>query len=273
MMNKVGFIGLGDIGKPMAKCLLKAGFQLTVCGHIRKEPVEELRGLGADVVRFPKEVAQASDIVITMVRDDTQTEEVIWGHEGVMRGVKPDSAIIIMSTVSPLLCQRIASEAGKKGVGVLDAPVNGGTPAAEAGILTISVGGKRELLDVCRPVLEAIGSNLFHFGKVGMGQVAKLSNNIIASANIFAATEGLALGVRSGIDLEHLLEFVRVSSGNNWAVEHWNLISALKEVHKSGGTLDMQYKDMGLALNVAKEAHVELPLMAFTMQLDLGRLP
>ncbi|MBI2867814.1 MAG: NAD(P)-dependent oxidoreductase [Chloroflexi bacterium] len=272
-MKKVGFIGLGSMGKPMAKRLVAAGFPLTVCGHTRREPVEEMKMLGAKEVKTPKEVAQASEVIITMVRDDAQTEKVIRGEAGVMDGIKSGSAIIIMSTVSATLCQQIAGEASTKGVAVLDSPVSGGTPAAEAGTLTFMVGGSEGVLSDCRPVLEAMGKNIFHLGDLGMGQAAKLANNTIALANVFVATEGLSLGTRAGIKQERLLELIRVSTGNSWVIQHWELIASLKKAHRPGGSLDMMYKDIALALDLAKELHVDLPLAALTMQLNVGRLP
>ena len=121
MMKKVGFIGLGDMGRPMAKRLLKAGIPVTSCYHIRREPLEEIVNMGATAVSLPEEVARASEVVITMVRDEAQTSEVLWGQEGVMNGVKPSTIILIMSTLSPSFCQKAASEANKKGVGCVEA--------------------------------------------------------------------------------------------------------------------------------------------------------
>ena len=273
MMKKVGFIGLGDMGKPMAKCLLRAGVPVASCYHIRREPLEEIVNLGATEVSSPEEVARASEVVISMVRDEAQTSEVLWGQKGVMSGAKPGTIILIMSTLSPLFCQKAASEAGKKGVGMLDAPVSGGSPAAEAGTLTIMVGGKEQLLEDCRPILEAMGKNIFYLGDIGMGQAAKLANNVIALAGICAATEGLALGVKAGVDLDRMLEIVRVSSGNSWVIEHWKLISALKKAYKPGAPLDIMYKDLELALDMARELQVDLPIAALATQLDVGRLP
>jgi len=272
MAKKVGFIGLGMMGKPMAKCILKAGFPLTVFDAV-PAPVEEMRGLGAAVASSPKEVARASDIVITMVRDDAQTQQIVLDKSGVLEGAKAGSAIILMSTLSPLFCQRVAAEASKKGVGVLDAPVSGSAPAAEAGTLAIMVGGKEELLKECRPVLEAMGKNIFYFGNVGMGEAAKLANNTIVLVNIFAATEGLALGVKAGIDIKRLLEMIKVSTGNSWVIERWDLIAGLKKSYKPGATMDIMYKDMSLALKLAKELNVDMPLANLATKLDVGRLP
>jgi len=272
-MKKVGFIGLGDMGKPMAKRLLKAGIPVTSCYHIRREPLEEIVNLGATAVSSPEEVARASDVIISIVRDEAQTSEVLWGQEGVMNGVKPGTIILIMSTLSPSFCQKAASEAGKKGVGVLDAPVSGASPAAEAGTLTIMVGGQSQLLEECRPILEAMGKNIFHLGEIGMGQAAKLANNVIVLTGICVATEGLALGVKAGVDLDRMLEIIRVSSGNSWVIEHWELISILKKAYKPGGTLDIMYKDLGLALDMARDLQVDLPISALATQLDVARLP
>ena len=145
MATKVGFLGLGEMGKGMAKNLITRGCDLTVF-DVREEPVNELKQMGAKTAGTPSDLAAASEVIFTMVRDDAQTEEVMWGKDGILEGIKSGSTIIIVSTASPSLCQRLAKEAGKNGVGVLDAPVSGAKAGAEAGTLTLMIGGDTSLV-------------------------------------------------------------------------------------------------------------------------------
>lgn len=270
MTEKMGFVGLGNMGKPMSKNLLKAGHPVVVF-DIREEPVKELEAFGAKPAQSPKEVAGASDVVFSMVLDDLQTETVILGKEGILQVAKKDSVIIITSTVSPSLCKRVANEARRKGVGVLDAPVSGGSMGAEAGTLTIMVGGDGKLLKRCRPILEVLGKIILHLGSIGMGQVAKAANNAMLHHNIFGAMEGLNLAIKAGIKLERMLELVRSSTGNSWAIEHWDHYSSLKK--KGPPALDIPYKDLKIAIDIGKEVGIDMPLASFCLQRDLYRLP
>lgn len=270
MTQEIGIIGLGNMGKPMAKKLLKAGFHVTVF-DVRKEPLRELQGLGASIAGSARELAQASSTFFSMVLDDPQTEAIMWGEEGVLEGARASSVIIITSTISPFLCRRIAEEAAGKNVGVLDAPVSGGPMGVEAGTLTIMVGGDEKLLESCRPILEVLGKNIFRFGSVGMGQVAKAANNAILHYNTFGAMEGLNLAVKAGIKLERILELVRLSTGNSWLVEHWDIYSSMKK--KGPPSLDIPYKDLNIAIDIGREVGVDMPLASFCLQLDLYKLP
>lgn len=270
MPTKVGFIGLGEMGKGMAKNLVKKGFDLTVF-DVRDEPVNEMLQLGAKRAKTLKELAAGSDVLFSMVRDDAQTREVILGKDGILNAMKSGASLVITSTVSPSLCQSIAKEAAKKGVGVIDSPVSGAKAGAEGGTLTLMIGGDAALVKKLEPVLQAISANRFHLGGIGMGEVGKLGNNMILFSSMAAATEGVAFAVKAGIDPKTFLAFVNVSTGNTWVSQRWDAFVGLKKDHSPTATLHMMYKDLGLGLSYSKEIGVEVPMMSELGKLDLWR--
>lgn len=272
MATKVGFVGLGEMGKGMAKNLVKKGFDLTVF-DVREEPVNELVQMGAKKAKTPKELAAASEVVFVMVRDDAQTTEVILGKDGVLNGIKNGSTIIITSTVSPSLCQKIAKEAAKKGVGVLDSPVSGAKTGADAGTLTLMIGGDESLVKKMGPILQAISANRFHLGGIGMGEVGKVGNNMILFSSMAATTEGIAFAVKAGIPIKAFLDFVNVSTGNNWVSQRWDYLAMMKKDKSSTATLHMMYKDLNMGLAYAKEIGVDMPMISQFGKLDLWRSP
>lgn len=268
MVERVGFIGLGDIGLPMAKCLVKRGFQVTVCGHVRRQPVEEMKREGAAEAASPREVARASEVFISMVVDEAQTEEVLRGAQGALGGLSSGSVLVLMSTVSPAYCQRVAADCAQRGIGFLDAPVSGGSRGAEAGKLSVMVGGEEAVLERCRPVIEAMGNKIFHFGGVGMGEVAKLVNNTMSMVNFFVACEVLTLGIRAGIPMERLFPMLRVSSGNSVAIQSWDHLAWIRNQERTGARPDLMHKDLGLALELALGLGVEMPIIRTAMKQD-----
>ncbi|MFC2065879.1 NAD(P)-dependent oxidoreductase [Chloroflexota bacterium] len=258
--KRVGFIGLGKIGKPMAISVLRQGFDLTVLGHIRPEPVEELRGLGAKVALSPAELAQASDFIITMVLDTSQTEQVIFGEQGLYEGIKPGTNLIVMSTLEHQFVLDLPHRMEDKGVAVIDAPVSGGTAGAEQGALTIMVGGEEKAFEACRPVLKAMGKNIFHIGGIGSGMIAKLVNNLIMAVSLSGIKEALSLGAKAGIDPGVLLEVVKVSTGRSQVVEnYWKVY----EPRIRDGSLLVR-KDLKAALELSSQIGVELPVVTLT---------
>jgi 2-hydroxy-3-oxopropionate reductase len=198
-MEKIGFIGLGIMGRPMARNLLKAGFELVF--HARRtEVVAEMEAAGGKAAPSSKAVAETADIVITIVTADAQVREVILGPDGVLAGSWPGSLIVDMSTISPLTIREIAGEAAGRQVAVIDAPVSGGDTGAEAGTLTIIAGGQPEDVERCRPLFEAMEKqeSIFHVGPLGAGQTVKLVNQVIGGVNMAMIAEGLCLGVKAG---------------------------------------------------------------------------
>ena len=276
--KKVGFVGLGTLGKPMAKNLVGRGFELTVIRHIRPEPVEELKTLGAKVAASPKELAQSSDFIITMVRTTAQTEEVIFGKDGLWDGMRAGTTLIIMSTIAPKFVQEAWRKANEKGVAVLEAPVSavGGVSAAEKGTLTIMVGGDAKVFEECRFLFEAMGKSIFHIGDVGSAMVAKLANNTMLALNMFGVLHVLRLGVRAGVSPERLLEAIRVSTGKSWVVENWGryegYVRDYRENPRGSVLATTVDKDVGLALELAKEVGVRLPMVALISHLDIGEI-
>jgi 3-hydroxyisobutyrate dehydrogenase-like beta-hydroxyacid dehydrogenase len=270
-MNKtIGFIGLGNMGEPMATHIAKAGFALTVY-DLRPEPLRALEKLGAKVARSPQEVGEQCDIIETIVVNDAQVEEVILGKDGggVLAGARPGTIIVIHSTVHPKTCQRIAALAKDKSVGVLDAAVSGAEAGARAGTLTLMVGGDPALLEVCRPVLTVIGKHIFHMGEVGMGEVAKLANNLMAIVNMQSTREGLRLARLAGIEEQKMLEVVKASTGNSWAVQSWEAMRQVVQHYTTGpkGMAQVGYKDISLAVAVGHDVGASLPVAALVSQL------
>lgn len=271
--KKIGFVGLGNMGEPMAWNLVKKGYQVTVVYHTRKEPVEKIKAMGANVASSLKEMAEGSDVIISVVRDDAQTDKVIYGENGIWEGVKEGSIIILSSTINPLHCQEIAAAGKEKGVSVLDAPVSGARNASEAGMLTFMVGGDKAVFEECRPIFEAMGENIFHLGDVGMGETFKLVNNFMLFANMASASEAVALGLKAGLDLKRLLDVVKVSTGNSWVVQNWDSLVKLRkdyEQRKLASTLGMMYKDAGLGFKLAKDLGMRLPIAELVSQADIS---
>ncbi len=270
MTPKLGFIGLGEMGKSMAKNLAKKGFDLTVF-DVREEPVNELIQMGAKKASSPKELAAATEVVFVMVRDDTQALEVVLGKDGVLKGMSSGSTLILTSTISPSLCQRLAKEAAKKGVGMLDSPVSGAKAGAEAGTLTLMIGGEESLVKKMEPILQAISANRFHLGAIGMGEVGKLGNNMVLFSSMAATTEGIAFAVKAGIPIKTFLAFLNVSTGSTWVSQRWDAMAMLKKDKGPTATLKLMYKDLSLGLSYAKEIGIDLPLVSRLDQIDLWR--
>lgn len=270
MNKKIGFIGLGNMGQPMAVNIVKAGFDLTVY-DVRPEPLHELEQLGAQVAGSPQAVGEHCDIIQTIVVNDAQVEEVILGKDGggVLAGARSGSIIVIHSTVHPKTCQRIAALAKDKGVGVVDAAVSGAESGAKAATLSLMVGGDPSHVEACRPVFNAIGSNIFHIGDVGMGEVAKLANNLMAILNMESTREGLRLARLAGIEEKTMLEVVRASTGNSWAAQSWEVMREVAAQYTTGpqGMAQVGYKDISLALTVGHDVGASLPVAGLVSQL------
>jgi 2-hydroxy-3-oxopropionate reductase len=264
--TRIGFIGLGVMGKPMAKNLMKAGYSLVVWKHINPKPVNELVAAGAQEASSPKQVAEMSDIVITMLPDSPEVEEVILGKNGVLEGSRKAMTIIDMSSISPSAAKKIACEVEKKGVEMLDAPVSGGEPAAIQGTLTIMVGGKETTFDASLGVLQAMGKTITWIGDIGTGQVAKLSNQIIVALNIAALSEAFVLGAKAGIKPQILYQAIRTGLAGSNVLEA-KLPKILERDFKPGFKIRLHYKDLKNALEAARELNVPLPFTSLLQQI------
>jgi 2-hydroxymethylglutarate dehydrogenase len=253
-----GFIGIGQMGKHMANRILEAGHGLTV-HDINKEAAAPLLKKDAKWADTPEDVARSCRVVISSLPTPKDVEQVVYGANGLKRGWQPGDIYIDMSTNSPSMIRRIAADAAAMGVLVLDAPVSGGTKGAENGTLSIMVGGDAAALEKAREVLETMGQKIFPVGKVGCGNTAKLVNNLISLACNSISAEGFALGVKAGIDPGVLLEILKVSTGNNWCAQQYPH-TTFKGNFEPGFKISLAYKDINLALDLARENGVPVPV-------------
>ena len=260
MADKVGFIGLGDVGLPMAKRIVNHGYDVTVCSHLRREPVEEMKRLGAKEAKTPRDVAQASDVIITMLRDDNDTALLVLGPGGLMEGARKGSAIIMSSTLSPDLCRRVGEAGSTKGVGVLDAPVTGTRMRAATGELGIMVGGEKELMEKYRPILETMGK-IIYCGSLGMGQIVKLVNNMALMIVVQGTYEAISWGIRNGADEKLLVDLMKLGTANSWVVQNWEFVKSMN-VDPPPVTFYLGAKDLEYALAIGHRIGQACPLAA-----------
>ncbi|MGE0824716.1 MAG: NAD(P)-dependent oxidoreductase [Candidatus Binatia bacterium] len=268
MTTRVGFIGLGNIGKPMAINVAKAGFNLMVY-DLREEPRQELVAVGAKVARSAQEIGAHGDIIELVVVDDAQVEAVTLGEGGVLNGAKPGSVIAVHSTVHPKTIRKLAELAKAKNVTVIDAEVSGGERGAYAQTLCYMVGGAKSAFEKCQPVFATSGANIFHLGDLGAGAVAKLAHNLIVYVNMLAASEGMRLAETAGLDLEAMQQVVHAGAAQSRIADNWAVQRKLKDTYTSGpqGLLQLMHKDLRLALELGHDLNVPLPGAALTQQL------
>lgn len=269
MAEQIGFIGLGIMGKPMARNLLKAGYEVTVY-DIVGEAVEELVTDGAQRASSSKEVAEKNTKIITMLPDSADSEAVILGPEGVLEGAKPGSQIIDMSSIAPLVSRRIAGECAQKGVEMLDAPVSGGEPGAVNGTLAIMVGGKQSVFDECYDLMKVMGANVVLTGDIGAGGVTKLANQIIVAANIEGLSEALVLSQKAGVDPARVFDAIRGGLAGSAVMEAKGPMM-LDRNFNAGFRVRLHQKDLRNVLQTAQELNVPLPVTALVQQM-LGSL-
>ena len=267
---KVGLIGLGIMGAPQARNLIKAGFALTVATRTpgkAEKFAEENASLGkVTAVQTPAEVASDSDVIITMVTDSPDVVAVAKGEQGIFATAKPGTIIIDMSTISPQVTRELAEEAKAKGLFWLDAPVSGGEKGAIEGTLTIMVGGETEALERARPVLEAMGKRITHFGSVGNGQSAKLCNQIMTAVNMLSVCEALTFGAKAGLDLATLHQALTGGAANSWSLEILGK-KMIERDFKPAFMVKLQQKDLRLVLDAANDNHTPLPAAALAHQM------
>lgn len=266
-VRRVGFVGLGIMGRPMALNLIKAGFSLTVNTRT-PSTMQPVVDQGATVATTPAEVAAASDMVIVMVPDSVDVELVCSGPSGLLAGAKPGLVIADMSTISPSVTRALAARAAERGCGWLDAPVSGGEAGAIAGTLTIMVGGEPAEFARARPVFEAMGKRVTLIGPTGHGQTAKLCNQILAAVNLLASCEALALAAKAGLDVERVHEALTGGAGNSWAFQNLGR-KILDRDFEPAFKVKLQQKDLRLVSEAARELHV--PVFASEMVHQLLR--
>jgi len=264
MTGKVGFVGLGIMGRPMARNLLAAGYELVVHNRSRGK-AEGLAEEGASVADNPKEVAESCETVITMLSDSPQVEEVLAGENGVFEGVGEGALLVDMSTISPVVAKELAAEARERGASMLDAPVSGGEPGAEAGTLSIMVGGSVENFDRAQPLFEVMGTTVVHVGDSGTGQVVKACNQIVVALTIEAVSEALVLGSKAGVDPAKVIEVLSGGMAGNKVMEVRGE-KFLKHEFDPGFKLELHRKDLGIALAAGREYGVPLPVTGIVDQ-------
>ncbi len=262
---KIGFIGLGIMGKPMAKNLLKAGYQLVVY-DINPDPVKELAAAGAEAAASAKEVAQKTDVVVTMLPNSPHVKAAVLGPNGVLEGSKPGMIIVDMSSIAPLAAKEIAAKAAEKGVEMLDAPVSGGEPKAIDGTLSVMVGGKKEIFEKCHGILSKMGASLVLCGDIGAGNTTKLANQIIVALNIAAMSEALVLGAKAGVNPETIFKAIRGGLAGSTVLEA-KAPMLLSGNFKPGFRIELHIKDLANAIETGHEVGVPLPLSSQVMEI------
>ena len=271
--TRIGFIGLGIMGKPMARNLLRAGYPLVVYNRSRAA-MDELAAGGAQTADSPRQVAERSDVVITMLPDSPDVESVIAGTSGdaadsVLAGCRPGMLLIDMSTISPVVARALAKAAGARGAGMLDAPVSGGDVGARQGTLAIMAGGAREDFDRALPILQTLGKTITHVGESGAGQVVKACNQIVVALTIEAVSEALVLGSKAGVDPGVVLQVLSGGLAGNKVMEVRGP-NFLRHDFTPGFKIALHDKDLGIALAAGHEYGVPLPVTAMVEQMLLA---
>lgn len=257
-MERIGYIGLGIMGRGMAHNILRAGFPLTVWNR----SAERLSGLveaGATAAKSPSDAAANCDIIFICVSDTPDVEQVILGENGVIHGAKKGALVIDTSTISPKATREIAAQLAERGISMLDAPVSGGSEGAEKGTLSIMVGGESAAFERAAAVFKSIGKTITHMGPSGSGQATKLVNQILCVANMLAASEALLLAQASGLDLKNTLQAVGGGAGGSWMLVNRGPQVAARDF-RPGFTIDLQQKDLRLVLEAADELGLPLSL-------------
>lgn len=264
-MQNIGFIGLGIMGLPMARNLMKAGFRLSVVAGHAAEAVEELAAAGATVAATPREVAAAAELVVTCLPDTPDVAAVVAGHDGLLDGAKRGLIVVDHSTIAPMAARDLAAECARRGVAFLDAPVSGGQQGAIAGTLSIMIGGDADAVERARPVLEAMGKKIVHVGASGAGQFTKACNQIICAITWQAIGEGMALGVKAGVDPAKMLEAVSAGAARCWALEV-RTPRLLDGDFQPGFMARLQHKDLVIATEAGKRLGVPLPVASLVTE-------
>ncbi len=264
MALKIGFIGMGIMGRPMARNLLRAGHQVTVYNRTRAR-AEELLADGAKVAATPRDCAQGNEIVITIVTDSPDVEAVVLGKDGAAETLPPGATLIDMSTISPEVTRSIHARLKEREIGFLDAPVSGGDIGAQKGTLTIMVGGDQPVFDRVKAVFEPMGKRITFMGPSGSGQVTKACNQILCALNMLGVCEALSLAERSGLDLEKMHQVVTGGAANSWALENLGK-RILQGDFNPGFMVKLIQKDLGIVLDSAKDLRLPLSGTALCQQ-------
>jgi L-serine 3-dehydrogenase (NAD+) len=271
-MTTIAFIGLGHMGLPMARNLLKAGHDLRVFDLV-PAAMQELATEGAQATTNALEAVTGTKVVISMLPASRHVEGLYLGADGLLAALQPGTLVLECSTIAPEIARKVHQAARERGIELLDAPVSGGTAGAAAGTLTFMIGGAADVLAKARPLFEAMGKNIFHAGPDGAGQVAKVCNNQVLAVQMIATAEAMAMGVANGLEPAVLAEIMRQSSGGNWTLEKYNpwpgvMENAPASKGYSGGFMaELMAKDLGLAQEAAQASGSSTPMGALALQL------
>jgi len=262
---KIGFIGLGIMGKPMAKNLIKAGYELVVCDLVQSA-VDELLAAGAEAGANGREVASRCNVIITMLPNSPHVKTVVLGENGVIEGAKPGSVVIDMSSIAPLASREIYTALEGKGIDMLDAPVSGGEPKAIDGTLSVMVGGKKEVFDKHYDIMKAMAASVVYVGEIGAGNTAKLCNQIIVALNIAAVSEAFILAKKAGVDPELVYRAIRGGLAGSTVMDA-KVPMMLDRNFKPGFKIDLHIKDLSNVLETSHSVGVPLPLTSQVMEI------
>jgi 2-hydroxy-3-oxopropionate reductase len=263
-MEKIGFIGLGIMGKPMAKNLVKAGYKLIV-HDINKEPVKELVETGAEEGASPKEIAEKVDMIITMLPNSPEVKQVALENNGIIEGAKKGLIYVDMSSIAPLVAKEVSEKLGEKGVKMLDAPVSGGEPGAIKGLLSVMVGGPQDIFDKSKEILLKMGKNVVRVGDIGAGNTVKLANQIMVAVNIAGISEALVLGKKAGVDPNLLFEAVKGGLAGS-AVLNAKAPLIMERKFDPGFKIKLHIKDLGNVMETAHKIGTPLPVTSLAME-------
>ncbi|KYZ77945.1 2-hydroxy-3-oxopropionate reductase [Anaerosporomusa subterranea] len=264
-MSTIGFIGLGIMGKPMSKNLLKAGYKLLVMDK-NQSAVAEVVAAGASAAATAKEVAEQCDVIITMLPNSPHVKEVVLGENGIIDGAKPGTVVIDMSSIAPLVSREVADKLRVKGVEMLDAPVSGGEPKAIEGTLSVMVGGKQEVFEKCYPIMKAMAGSVVLTGDVGAGNVTKLANQVIVALNIAAMSEALVLAAKAGVEPELVYQAIRGGLAGSTVLDAKAPL-VMDRKFNPGFRINLHIKDLQNVLDTSHEVGVSLPLTAAVMEI------
>lgn len=266
--KKIGWIGTGIMGNPMARHLVNAGYKLNVYNRT-KQKAEELIGMGATWYDTPADISANSDVIVTMIGFPKDVEECYFGNQGIFNQLKKGSILIDMTTTKPSLAIKIAEEAEKRGAASIDAPVSGGQVGAIDATLSIMVGGKKEVVDAALPLLQVVGKNIVYQGNAGAGQHTKMCNQITIAGTMIGVCEGLIYGVKAGLDLNTMLESISKGAAGCWTL---NVLApkVVKGDFAPGFFVDHFVKDLTIALEEAETMKLSLPGLALVKQLYLS---
>jgi 2-hydroxy-3-oxopropionate reductase len=265
MAQTIGFIGLGIMGRPMAKNLIKAGYPLVVHSRSRG-PVDDLVKAGAKSASSPKDVASQCDVLVTMLPNSPDVEQVALGKDGIVEGARNGLIFVDMSTISPIVSQKVGKALAAKGVKMLDAPVSGGEKGAIDAALSIMVGGEKATFDAVLPIFQALGKTITLLGPLGFGGFTKLANQIIVAVNLTALAEALTLGKKAGLDRELLLTALAGGLAGSKCLEQ-KKPNYVAGTYNPGFKIDLHFKDLGLIMESAHSLGVPLPTTAVVQEL------